>query len=181
MHKLFKIFHFIDEYKESYLEKIDKNVSIIYRNYNNCYDLNTILSIKNYCKKKKVKFFLANNHKYAWSLRLDGYYIPAFNNSFAHLLYPKRKNFSIIGSAHNISELKKKEKQQCEYIFLSPIFRVKKKENFLGLNNFRNLKLKTSRKLIALGGINTDNLNKINISNSVGFASISMLKKKAQI
>ena len=47
------------------------------------------------------KFFLANNVKLAFKLRLDGAYLPSFNNDLKHLNYPKRKNFFIIGSAHN--------------------------------------------------------------------------------
>ncbi len=39
---------------------------------------------------------------------------------------------------------------------------------------------KVKKKIIALGGINLANLNKINISKAVGYASISMIKKKAQ-
>ena len=37
---------------------------------------------RKHCKKYKRKFYLANNHKLAWNLNLDGYYIPAFNKSF---------------------------------------------------------------------------------------------------
>ena len=105
MHNLFKIFHFIDKYNETYLEKIDKNVSIIFRNYNKDLNIDTILKIKKHCKKYKRKFFLANNCKMAWNLDLDGYYIPAFNKSFKHLLSTKTKNFTIIGSAHNLEEI----------------------------------------------------------------------------
>ena len=161
MHNLFKIFHFIDKYNETYLEKIDKNVSIIFRNYNKDLNIDTILKIKKHCKKYKRKFYLANNCKMAWNLDLDGYYIPAFNKSFKHLSLSRKKNFLIIGSAHNLGEINYKIKQKCELIFLSPIFEVKKK-------------------IIALGGIQYSNLNKIYISRASGYASISMIKKKAQ-
>ena len=36
------------------------------------------------------------------------------------------KNFTIIGSAHNQVEIKKKIEQGCEAIFLSPLFRIAK-------------------------------------------------------
>jgi len=181
MHNLFKIFHFIDEYNETYLEKIDKKISIIYRNYNKENNLDTILKIKKHCKKNKRKFFLANDYKMAWKMNLDGYYIPSFNKSFKHLLPNKRKNFTIIGSAHNLEEINLKIKQKCKYIFLSPIFNVKKKNNFLGLNIFRNYTKQISIETIALGGVNIENKKKINISGASGYASISMIKKKAQI
>ena len=178
MHNLFKIFHFIDKYNETYLEKIDKNVSIIYRNYRKDLNIDAILKIKKHCKEYKRKFYLANNYKLAWNLDLDGYYIPAFNKSFKHLSLSRKKNFLIIGSAHNLGEINYKIKQKCELIFLSPIFEVKKKNSFLGLNVFRNITNKSKKKIIALGGIKYSNLNKINISRASGYASISMIKKR---
>jgi len=36
----------------------------------------------------------------------------------------KRKNFTILGSAHNISEIKFKEKQGVNLIFVSPLFLI---------------------------------------------------------
>ncbi len=153
---------------------------MIYRNYNKDLNIDTILKIKKHCKKYKRKFYLANNHKVAWNLDLDGYYIPAFNMSFEHLSSSRKKNFLIIGSAHNLGQINYKIKQKCELIFLSPIFKVKKKSNFLGLNVFRNLSIQSKKKIIALGGIKFSNLNKINVSKASGYASISMIKKKAQ-
>jgi len=38
MHKL--IFYFIDEFKKKHLINLDKNISIIYRNYNKIYSEN---------------------------------------------------------------------------------------------------------------------------------------------
>ena len=102
-------------------------------------NIDAILKIKKHCKKYKRKFYLANNHKLAWNLNLDGYYIPAFNKSFKHLSLSRKKNFLIIGSAHNLGEINYKINQKCELIFLSPIFKVKKKSSFLGLNVFRNI------------------------------------------
>ena len=143
-------------------------------------NIDAILKIKKHCKKHKRKFYLANNYKLAWNLDLDGYYIPAFNKSFKHLLSYKKKDFLIIGSAHSLDEINFKIKQKCELIFLSPIFKVKKKSSFLGLNVFRNITNKSKKKIIALGGIKYSNLNKISISKASGYASISMIKKKAQ-
>ena len=156
MHNLLNNFHFIDKYNKRYLEKIDKNVSIIYRNYNKNIKVDTILKIKNHCKKYKRKFFVANNYKIALNLNLDGYYIPAFNKDFKHLL-STRKKFIIIGSAHNLSEINFKIRQKCQLIFVSPIFKVKKKNNYLGLNVFRRLVIESNKNVIALGGINIFN------------------------
>ena len=52
---------------------------------------------------------------------LDGVYIPSFNNDLKHLNYPKKKNFLVLGSAHNIKEIRIKEMQKVDSIFFSSI------------------------------------------------------------
>ena len=182
MHIYNKIYHFIDEFKENDLKKIAiKNISIIYRNYTSKININEILKLKEYCKKRNYRLFLANNYKLAWKLNLDGFYIPSFNKKFLHKLLPTKKKFLLIGSSHNLSEILLKEKQGCKEIFLSPIFSIKKNKNYLDLSRFRTLTRFTNRKIIALGGIKKENLKKLKMSNASGFASISYIKKTAQI
>ena len=89
-----------------------------------------------------------------------------------------KKNLKFWGSAHNLKEVKIKEKQGCTTIFLSPIFKVNKSNYYLDVVKFNILANNTNRKIIALGGINFKNLKKIRLTKSVGFASISLLKKK---
>ena len=50
---------------------------------------------------------------------LDGVYIPAFNKSLKHLAYSYKKKFKIIGSAHNLKEIRVKETQNVQSIVLS--------------------------------------------------------------
>jgi len=181
MHNLNNIYYFIEEFKESELDKLNsRKISIIYRNYSKNYNINEIIDLKKYCKKRSLKLFLANDFKLAWKLNLSGAYIPSFNDSLKHKLYPKKHNFLIIGSSHNLKEIKFKIKQGCKKIFLSPLFKVSKKKNYLGLFNFRNLAGISNVEIIALGGINNQNLRKLKISGSSGFASISYIKKTAQ-
>ena len=130
-----------------------------------------ILKIRNYCKRKKIKFYISNNIKLAISLNLDGVYLPSFNQNFNHLGYSFKKNFVIIGSAHNNKEIKIKEKQGVSAIFLSSLF--KKNKNYLGLNKFKLLSKLTTKKIIPLGGISDQNLNKLRLLNCSSFAGIS--------
>ena len=162
---------FINKFDTNYIDKQDKLTAIIYRNYTAIVDLNTITEIKNYCKKKNYKFLLSNNIKLAIKLNLDGVYIPSFNKNLRHLSYSFRKNFLIIGSAHNNKEIKIKEIQGVSAIFLSSIF--KKNKNFLGVNKFKLLSKKTDRKIIALGGISEKNFKQLKLVNCFGFAGIS--------
>jgi len=178
MHKsLPKIYYFIDYFNFGELQKINKSIAIIYRNYEKKVDEKNILLIKNHCNRNNQKFFLANNIKVAIKLDLDGAYIPAFNKllNTKNLSLPKK--FNLIGSAHNLMEIQIKEHQGCDLIFLGPAFKISKKKEFLGPIKFNNLSKKNPKKFIALGGINDSNLRKVNLLKCYGISSISWIKK----
>ena len=81
-------------------------------------------------------------------------------------------NLKIIGSAHNQKEIYLKVKQGCEYIFLSRLFKVsyKPEMNYLGINKFNNYSINRYKKLVPLGGINMNSLNKLKSIRSEGLA-----------
>ena len=172
--KILNKYYFINKFDESHIDKQDKGTVIIYRNYDQKIDEKLIIKIKNYCKKKGNKFLLSNNIKLAIKLNLDGAYIPSFNKNTKHLSYSLTKKFIILGSAHNINEMKTKELQNVNAIFLSSIF--KKNKNFLGFYKFKLLSHLTRRPTIALGGISKKNLKKLNLINCLGFAGISFFE-----
>jgi thiamine-phosphate pyrophosphorylase len=164
-------YYFINKFDTNDIAKQDTNTAFIYRNYNSKSNLNTIIMIRNFCKKKKYKFFLSNNISLAIKLNLDGAYIPSFNKDKKHLSFSIKKNFLIIGSAHNNNEIKIKESQKVKILFLSSLF--KKNKNYLGINRFKLLSNLTNKKIIALGGISSTNLTKLKLLNCIGFAGIS--------
>ena len=178
MHKFnLEKYYFINEYDTNLISIQDKKTNIIYRNYNKKINIQKILEIKNFCKKKGNKFYLSNNVKLAINLGLDGVYLPSFNNSYHHLCYSLKKNFQIIGSAHSIREINIKQNQRVGSIFLSSLFKINK--NYLGLNRFKIMKKFSNNKIVALGGINKKNLKLLNLVDVSGFAGISYFKKKA--
>ena len=165
-------YYFINKFDTINIDKQDKQTTIIYRNYSTkTTDQTLILKIKKYCKKKSIKFYLSNNIKMAIKLDLDGTYIPAFNKSLKHLAYSYKKNFKIVGSAHNLKEIRIKENQNVRKIFLSSLF--KKNKNFLGINKFKLLSKLTKKNIIMLGGISYKNSKKLKLLNYFGFAGIS--------
>ena len=121
---------------------------------------------------------MSNNIKLAIKYKLDGIYIPAFNKQINYIKYLLPRNFKIIGSAHNNTEILIKQKQGCNTIFLSPIFKVNKKNYFLDIVKFNLLTLNKKIKFVALGGINKKNKNKLNLLCICGFAGISFFQKK---
>ena len=169
-------YYFIKKFEQSHIDKQDKKTIIIFRNYDQKIDKKLILTIKNYCKKKGNKFLISNNIKLAIKLNLDGAYIPSFNKNKKHLSYSVRKSFIILGSAHNIYEMRTKDLQSVSAIFLSSIF--KQNKNYLGLIRFKSLSLLSNKPIIALGGISDNNLKKLTLTNCHGFAGISFFEQK---
>ena len=165
-------YYFINRFETNNIDKQDKQTVIIYRNYSSKIPSEElILKIKNYCKKKGNKFYLSNNIKLAIKLNLDGAYIPSFNKTTKHLAYSFKKKFNIIGSAHNLKEIRMKEKQNVDKIFLSSLF--KKNNNYLGINKFKSLTKLTKKNTVALGGISKNNLKKLLLFKQLEFAGIS--------
>ena len=165
-------YYFINNFETNNIDEQDKQTIIIYRNYSaEKADEKLILKIKKYCKKKSIKFYLSNNIKLAIKLDLDGAYIPSFNNSLRHLAYSYKKKFKIVGSAHNLKEIKTKENQNVEKIFLSSLF--KKNKNYLGINKFKLLSKYTKKDVVILGGISNKNKKKLCLLNQSDFAGIS--------
>ena len=177
MHKKdFKKYYFIEKFSKSNIDKQDKSTVIIYRNYKKEYNESEILNLKNFCKKKGVKFFLSNNIKLSMKLNLDGAYIPSFNNEYSHLSYAIKRGFTIMGSAHNLKEIRVKEKQKVSKIFISSVFKDNK--NYLGLNRFRLISNLSKVQIVALGGISKSNEKLINLTKSTGIAGISFFENK---
>ena len=51
--KILNKYYFIKKFDQSHIDKQDKKTTIIFRNYDETIDEKLILTIKNYCKKKK--------------------------------------------------------------------------------------------------------------------------------
>ena len=169
-----KKYYFINQFNKNNIDNLDNNTTIIYRNYKKQDDLKCIIKVRNYCRKKRIKFYISNNIKLSLNLKLDGAYIPSFNRSYRHLSYSFKKNFDLIGSAHNIKEIKTKEIQKVKSLFLSSLF--KKNKNYLGIRKFNILSKLTKKRVIALGGISKNNIRKLRIVNCTGFSGISFFE-----
>ena len=175
MHKKFlKKYYFIDQFNKSNIDKLDKKTTIIYRNYKKNYKIDEIILLRDYCRIRGLKFLLSNDIKLSIALNLDGAYLPSFNKYFSHLSFKFKKNFALIGSAHNFKEIKIKEKQNVSEIFISSLF--KRNKNYLGLIKFNLLSTHSKKSVIALGGISEDNIKIISLTKSIGFAGISYFR-----
>ena len=177
MHELIpKYYYFINKLDIEEIKDLNKKIGIIYRNYEIKPKKNEIQKFYNFCKKNRIKFLISNYFDLALKYNLDGFYIPSFNKKYYLKKKASNKNFLLIGSAHNMTELKFKEKQNVKLVFISPIFKVKKKNIFLNIIKFNNLSKASKNPVIALGGINPKNVNQLKMTRAFGFSGISHIK-----
>ena len=172
-----KQFVFLDQYNSLIFKNNKTKLGVIYRNYQSKKREKELVKIAKECKKKRFKLYVSNDLKLALKVKAEGIYIPSFNKRkrFNNL---SKSNFEILGSAHNQKEIKEKIKQKCTVLFLSPIFFVKKRNNFLGIHKFNSLSRLNKITFYALGGINKNNINKLKLLNIKGFGGITVFKKK---
>jgi len=177
MHKeLPSLFIFLDKYNNEVFKNSNKNVGIIYRNYNSIKKEQEILKIAKECKRKRYQLFISNDIKLAFRVKASGIYIPAFNKRAIFQNFGKR--MKVIGSAHSQIEIQKKINQKCEGIFISPVFKINKSKKYFGIHKFNFISKNKNIYIFALGGINEKNYSKLKMLRIKGFGGISFFQKK---
>ena len=180
-----KYYIYIDNLSSINLNKIKQGwkFCIIYRNYRDKIDIEKLKIFAKKCKKKNIKFFVSNNLFLALKIKADGVYLPSFNKNYIRINSASLKNFQIIGSAHNLREISLKTKQGCKEIILSRLFKTnyKNKKTYYDTNKFNLLVRNFKTSFIALGGIRSNNLMKLQIVKCSGIAILSEAQKKPAI
>ena len=178
-----KFYFFIDTLDEIIKKNIKnfKKLSFIYKS-DSINDINhaNIKTIKNFCKKNKIPFFISDNFNLAKKYGADGIFLSSSYKKIGNIIL--KKNFKIIGSAHNQLEYSLKNKQSCEMIMLSPLFYNKKysQNKILNVCKFNLLCMGWDKKICALGGISLNNLKKLNMTRCSAVAFISLMKENNQ-
>ena len=135
------IYYFIKQYNIDELTNLQKNINLIFRNYNKNLDINAIKSIQQFCKINKRNFYLSNNVRLALKLGLKGVYIPSFNKNINFATkYSLPNKFEIIGSAHNSIQIRNKEKQYSNKDLINEGFDkdlVKEISNKITINEYK--------------------------------------------
>tara|TARA_B100001093_G_C26502539_1_gene873941 strand:+ start:136 stop:678 length:543 start_codon:yes stop_codon:yes gene_type:complete len=171
-----KIYYFFSEFNKKHLLNINNKINLIFRNYDKDFSIKFYEELRTFCQKAGFKIYLANNTKIANSLEFDGAYLPSFNKEINYTNINKIKNFKLLGSAHDIKDIKIKEKQGVELLFLSPVFKRKNKRH-LKIYNFLRLSKSTNIETAALGGINSKNIKLLNLYGVKNIGSINWIKK----
>ena len=178
-----KFYFFIDSLDEIIKKNIKnfKKLSFIYKS-NSINDINhtNIKTIKNFCKKNKIPFFISDNFKLAKKYEAEGIFLSSSYKKIGNIVL--KKNFKIIGTAHNQLEYSLKNKQSCEMIMLSPLFYNKKysQNKILNVCKFNLISMGWDKKICALGGISLNNLKKLNMTRCSAVAFVSLMKENNQ-
>jgi len=175
-----KLYFFINRVDEINLDQVKKIGAILILRRPDQIDNKNLKKFAFNCKIRKISFFVANDVKTLFFLKNHNLYLSAWNKKYYKHIKNLNNRINIIGSAHNVREIKEKINQGCSQIFLSRIFKTnyKFKKSFLGIVKFNLLTLNFKTKYVALGGININNFNQIRNLNVVGCA-MSSDKKKA--
>jgi len=138
-----------------------------------------VSSIINFAKKNKIPFLLKNNFKKCIKFKANGIFIDSKTKNIIKPILLK-KNFLILGLAHNQIEYFCKKNQNCNNIFLSPIFFNKKysANRIHGTNKFRLISLEWKINLGALCGINRSTIRKIQLTKAKFIGFQSLIKEK---
>tara|TARA_B100001121_G_scaffold309855_1_gene338243 strand:- start:663 stop:1208 length:546 start_codon:yes stop_codon:yes gene_type:complete len=172
-----KKYYFIDDFNPIHLKDLDKNITLIWRSKDKNDDKKTIYKLANFCKKNKISLVLSNNIKLALKLNLNGAYISSYNKDMRLNCFQYKKSFKLLGSAHNLLEVNVKKLQKVKEIFISPIFKYKKR-TALGLHRCKYFFDDTSYDKIALGGVSLKNINLLLLTRFKGLGAIGFFKKK---
>ncbi len=176
-----KFYFFTDTLDEIIIKNIKnfKKLSIIYKSesINHTY----VRIIRKFCKKNKIPFFISDNFRLVEKYKADGIFLSSSYKKIGNFSL-KKSNFKIIGSAHNQFEYFLKERQMCHMIMLSPLFYNKKysQNKILDVCKFNLMSMNWQKKICALGGINLNNLKKLNMTKSLAVAFVSLMKENSQ-
>ena len=66
------IYYYIDKFNKDEIDKLDRFVSIIFRNYSNKINEKEIKDLTNFCRKQRRKVYISNNLRIALKYNFNG-------------------------------------------------------------------------------------------------------------
>ncbi|MCX8158079.1 MAG: thiamine phosphate synthase [Candidatus Diapherotrites archaeon] len=137
------------------------------------------IEIKKMCKKKKAIFLVNDRLDIALASKADGIHIGQDDMPIKYV--KKLMPYSIIGvTVHNIKEALEAEKKGASYLGVSPIFETSTKSDAgkaIGVEALEHIMKKVKVPVVAIGGINEDNLQSVLKTGCRNIAMISAILK----
>jgi len=139
--------------------------------------------LRNLTMKKNINLIINDRIDICMALKADGVHLGQQDIpiSIARRLLGKEKIIGI--STHNVDELYKANKTDADYISIGPIFKSTSKPDLLpiGIDIFNKVAFAINKPLIAIGGINKININKLYGKNLAGIAVINAILSQENV
>ncbi len=141
------------------------------------------VKIKELCNKHNIPFIINDDPYFAKEINADGVHVGQED-------MPVIKAREILGqdkiigtSAHNVGEAEKAEKEGADYIGVGAVFGSKTKKNVSKMTPLLLKKIANSVSIpvVAIGGINENNIDMLQCTNISGIAVISAILAKNDI
>lgn len=145
--------------------------------------LQLALDVQKVCKKYNVPFVLNDNVELAAKIGADGVHVGQSDMNALNVRAILGEDKIIGVSAHNVEEAVLAEKQGADYLGAGAVFSTSSKDNVSALS-YDTLKAITSAvkiPVIAIGGINEENMKELKGSGICGVAVISAIFGKGNI
>ncbi len=181
-------FDTIKEYKK-FVEKLCKFrpdiVQLRIKNKPDKFFYNTAVEIKKILAKHKITFIINDRLDIAISINVNGVHLGQDDLPVIEarriVQSLKLKNFIIGHSTHSVEQAKKALNLPVDYIAIGPVFETTTKSEYkpIGLEVVRKVKLMAKEKnipVVAIGGINHENIELVKNTNVDTVAVISVLK-----
>ena len=179
---IFYICFFTDRNKVDIIKVISslpKKVIVIFREYDLTYvgRLNLVCKIQKICHKKDLKLVIGKDITLAKEVATSSVHFSDYDN-FLQDFDEIKENFFVTCSFHSKESILKYQDLNFDIRFLSPIFKTTSHERQkpLGIEVLRELVEGEGVKICPLGGINTENIEKLQNLNITGIAGIDLFK-----
>lgn len=160
------------------IENLPKDTLVIIRDYNHPEREIYAEKIAAICKKRRLKFLVAGDLKLAKKLKANGVHLREDMAKDIRIWRLKNSKQIITISAHSASAIQKIQNYNVDAILLSPVFPTSTHPCALslGIKNFKNLSKQSKIPVYALGGVDKENVEKLEQCNIAGIAGIDMFR-----
>lgn len=161
------------------ISNLPKKAVIIFREYDLSYQKRLELAekIQKICQKRDLKLIIGKDINLTQEISADGIHF-SDNDNFLEDYKKVKGNFFISCSFHCKESILKYQDLDLNLRFLSPIFTTTshKEQKPLGIDYLKELTEENNIKICPLGGINMENIKKLQHLNISGIAGIDLFK-----
>jgi len=150
--------------------------TLIYRHFGNKDKVVTARALRQIAFARNLQFLIGQDVELAAQIGAAGVHLPERELGRGAELRQKYPDWLMTGAAHSSDAVKISANNKLDAAIVSPIFVSDSKSACkpMGVTAFANIATKTNVPIIALGGISSENVEKLYDSGAAGIAGVSM-------